>query len=109
MCGTSCPRTWTSTTRVGCRTFPIAVDTGRGWLVHGGDAYFHRCVTERGDASGVPWALRAVERFIAFDYGAGRDNHSMLAELAKRDDVTVFSAQDPVEYMRLRATSDARD
>ena len=27
----------------------IAVDTGRGWLVHAGDAYFHRRVIERGD------------------------------------------------------------
>ena len=31
----------------------IAVDTGHGWLVHAGDAYFHRSVTERGDTSGM--------------------------------------------------------
>lgn len=84
----------------------IAVDTGRGWLVHAGDAYFHRSVTERGDASGTPWALRWVERLIAFDYKGVRTTHAMLAELAKRHDVTVFSAHDPVEYERLRATSD---
>ncbi len=76
----------------------IAVDTGRGWLVHGGDAYFHRSVTERGDVSGMPWALSGVERFIAFDYERVRANHAMLAALAKRDDVTVFSSHDPVEY-----------
>jgi glyoxylase-like metal-dependent hydrolase (beta-lactamase superfamily II) len=79
----------------------IAVDTGRDWLVHAGDAYFHRSVTARGDASGTPWALRCIERFIAIDYPRVRANHAMLAELAKRDDVTVFSAHDPVEFDRL--------
>jgi glyoxylase-like metal-dependent hydrolase (beta-lactamase superfamily II) len=81
----------------------IAVDTGRGWLVHAGDAYFHRSVTERGDASATPWALRWIERFIAVDYRSVRASHARLAELAQRDDVTVFSAHDPVEYDRLRA------
>jgi len=83
----------------------IAVDTGRGWLVHAGDAYFHRSVLERGDASATPWALRWIERFIAADYKRVRANHAILAELARRDDVTVFSAHDPVEYERLRAAS----
>jgi glyoxylase-like metal-dependent hydrolase (beta-lactamase superfamily II) len=79
----------------------IAIDTGRGWLVHAGDAYFHRSVTERGDASGTPWALRCVERLIATDYAAVRANHAKLAALAKHEDVTVFSAHDPVELDRL--------
>jgi glyoxylase-like metal-dependent hydrolase (beta-lactamase superfamily II) len=83
----------------------IAVDTGRGWLVHAGDAYFHRSVLERADASGTPWALRRIERFIAVDYERVRANHAALAALAKHDDVTVFSAHDPVEYERLRAAS----
>jgi glyoxylase-like metal-dependent hydrolase (beta-lactamase superfamily II) len=87
----------------------IAVDTGHGWLVHAGDAYFHRSVTERGNASGTPWALRCVERLIASDYERVRANHAMLAELARRDDVTVFSAHDPVEYERLRAASRGAD
>lgn len=81
----------------------IAVDTGRGWLVHAGDAYFHRSVLERGDASATPWALRWIERFIAADYRRVRANHAQLARLAQLDDVTVFSAHDPVEYERLRA------
>lgn len=83
----------------------VAVDTGRGWLVHAGDAYFHRSVTDRGNASGTPWPLRWIERFIAVDYKSVRSNHAALAELAKRDDVTVFSAHDPIEYERLRAAS----
>jgi glyoxylase-like metal-dependent hydrolase (beta-lactamase superfamily II) len=87
----------------------IAVDTGRGWLVHAGDAYFHRSVLERADASATPWALRWVERFIAVDYERVRANHATLAELAEHEDVTVFSAHDPVELERLRAVSGRRD
>jgi glyoxylase-like metal-dependent hydrolase (beta-lactamase superfamily II) len=83
----------------------VAVDTGRGWLVHAGDAYFHRGVIERGDASSTPWPLRLVERFIAVDYDRVRANHAALAELGQRDGVTVFSAHDPVEFARLRAAS----
>jgi glyoxylase-like metal-dependent hydrolase (beta-lactamase superfamily II) len=83
----------------------IAVDTGRGWLVHAGDAYFHRSERERGDTSGMPWGLRLVERFIALDYKAVRRTHAVLAELARREGVTVFSAHDAVEYERLRAAS----
>ncbi len=86
----------------------IAVDTGHGWLVHGGDAYFHRSVIERGDTSGMPWALRGVERLIAFDYKRVRANHRMLAELAKHPDVMVFSSHDPAEYQRLRTASGGR-
>jgi glyoxylase-like metal-dependent hydrolase (beta-lactamase superfamily II) len=81
----------------------IAVDTGRGWLVHAGDAYFHLSVIERGDTSGMPWALRGVERFIAFDCQRVRANHVLLAELGKQDDMTIFSSHDAVEYDRLRA------
>jgi glyoxylase-like metal-dependent hydrolase (beta-lactamase superfamily II) len=83
----------------------IAVDTGHGWLVHAGDAYFHRSVTNHGDTSGMPWALRGIERFIAFDYKRVRANHAMLAELAKHDDVRIFSSHDPIEYERLRDSS----
>jgi glyoxylase-like metal-dependent hydrolase (beta-lactamase superfamily II) len=80
----------------------IAIDTGQGWLVHAGDAYFHRSVIERGDTSDMPWALRGVERFIAFDYNRVRANHVILAELSRQDDVTLFCAHDAVEYDRLK-------
>jgi hypothetical protein len=60
-------------------------------------------VLECGGTSGMPWALRAVERFIAFDYKRVRANHAILAKLAKHEDVTIFSSHDPVEYERLRA------
>ena len=79
----------------------IAVDTGHGWL-HCGDAYFHRSEAEHGDTSAMPWALPCVERLIAVDYPAVRRNHLRITELARRDDVTVFSSHDPVEFARLQ-------
>ena len=48
----------------------IAVDTGRGWLVHAGDAYFHRSVLECADASATPWALRCDRTSHCPDYRA---------------------------------------
>jgi glyoxylase-like metal-dependent hydrolase (beta-lactamase superfamily II) len=83
----------------------IAVDTGHGWLVHAGDAYFHRSVAANGNAATMPWALRCIERFIAIDYEKVKANHAQLADLAKRDGVTLFCAHDPVEFERLRARS----
>src|SRR5919197_697554 len=76
----------------------IAVDTGSGWLVHAGDAYFHRSESVRGDTAGMPWPLRCVERFIAMDYARVQENHRTLARLAKRDGVRVFGAHDSVEF-----------
>jgi glyoxylase-like metal-dependent hydrolase (beta-lactamase superfamily II) len=84
----------------------VAVDTGHGWLVHAGDAYFHHSVLERGTTSQMPWALRGVERFIAVDYKRVRANHATLARLAKNADVQIFSAHDPSEFDRLRSESE---
>jgi hypothetical protein len=56
----------------------------------------------------MPWALRGIERFIAFDYNSVRANHAIFSELAKHDDVTIFSSHDPVEYERLRAANGER-
>jgi hypothetical protein len=56
---------------------------------------------ERGDASGTPWGLRWIERFISVSYRSVRRNHALLAELSKLEDV----AHDSVEYERLRAAS----
>jgi glyoxylase-like metal-dependent hydrolase (beta-lactamase superfamily II) len=86
----------------------IAVDTGSGWLVHAGDAYFHRSESVRGDTAAMPWPLRCVERFIAMDYARVQENHRTLAELAKRDGVRVFSAHDTVEFEQLRAAAISR-
>jgi hypothetical protein len=46
-----------------------------------------------------------IERFIAVDYRRVRANHARLAALSRHDDVTVFSAHDPVEFERLCAVA----
>jgi len=48
-------------------------------------------------------ALRSIESFVAVDVHRVRANHRLLARLAIRDDVKVFSAHDRVEYDPLRA------
>lgn len=78
----------------------IAVNVGARWLVHGGDAYFHRSILD--DAKGpMPWGLRTFENYIAMDGKKVRENHARLRELSKEKDVTVFSAHDQVEYNAL--------
>lgn len=82
----------------------IAVRAADRWLLHAGDAYFHRVVLESGTPH-VPGGLRFFERQVAIDYARVLDNHRRLAELARAhaDEVTVFSAHDPVELAALRA------
>ena len=74
----------------------VAVDTGEGWLLHGGDAFFHRGVTAPGEGP-VPAVLAGFERLVAVDYPRVRDNHRRLRALAAAhpDDLRVFCAHDP--------------
>jgi hypothetical protein len=57
----------------------------------------------------MPWVLRRIEQFIAFDFKTVRANHAILRELARHQDVTIFSSHDPVEYERLRAASERKN
>lgn len=82
----------------------IAVDRGDRWLLHCGDAYFHR---HRIEGRRAPPALETFERLVAVDYRRVLDNHRRLGELASgHADVSVFSAHDPNELEALR--KDAR-
>lgn len=87
----------------------IAVDTGDGWLLHAGDAYFHEGVVD--DSKERPrLGMVAFEQAVAWDRSRVRKNHERLRELARRhrDDVTVFSAHDPNEFARLRERASLR-
>lgn len=80
----------------------IAVDTGDGWLLHAGDAYFfHGMIDPRAPRS--PRGIAAFEALMQTERRARRHNQGRLRELvaAHGSDVTVFSAHDPVEYRRL--------
>jgi glyoxylase-like metal-dependent hydrolase (beta-lactamase superfamily II) len=73
----------------------VAVDTGDGWVLHVGDAFYHRSQV---DGSGTaPATLRTMERAIAFDRRRVQENHARLAELWAGDepDLVIVNAHDP--------------
>jgi len=78
----------------------VAVDTGRGWLLHAGDQYAHRSRME--DGGRCPPQLGAFEWCIAHDPASVRANQARLRELRRgAGDLTVFSAHDADEFERL--------
>lgn len=83
----------------------IAVNAGERWLVHAGDAYFHRTAMEGGR---VPLGFFLFERATQMDPAARRASVGALRQLRESyDDVTIFSAHDPAEYAAL-ATAEPR-
>lgn len=77
----------------------VAVD--RGYLLHAGDAYFHRSsITE---APAVPLGLRLFERIVRVDARAHEHSVAALRELrAAHADLDIFCAHDPQELARHR-------
>lgn len=69
-----------------------------GWLVHAGDAYFHR--GDMTDPPTTPRVLKVVQKILAQDDGVRRANQDRLRALVQADHpgVRVFSAHDPEEY-----------
>jgi glyoxylase-like metal-dependent hydrolase (beta-lactamase superfamily II) len=82
----------------------VAVDAGDRWILHAGDAFYHRGQID--GTTPVPRLLVASERMIAHDRDLVRANHARLAELwaTAADDLTIVNAHDP-ELLR-RATAD---
>ena len=79
----------------------ILVRSGERWLVHAGDAYFHRGSVQ-GDRA-IPIGLAAFERITQIDPAARRASVAALRQLHERyDDVSVFCAHDPDELAALR-------
>jgi glyoxylase-like metal-dependent hydrolase (beta-lactamase superfamily II) len=79
----------------------IAVEAERGWLLHAGDAYFHRW--EMGpDRRRCPLLLDVFQRVVEVDHGARTRNQERLRHLVRENagEVRVFSAHDPVELER---------
>lgn len=79
----------------------VAVDAGEHWVLHAGDAFFHRNTLDGGS---VPTALRVQEAAIAHDRTRVRDNHARLAELHRRGDpdLAIICAHDPVLFEKMR-------
>lgn len=81
----------------------IAIDTGTGWLLHCGDAYFHRGEVDR-TAPRCPALLRGFQLVVAADDAARRANQARLRELFETPtaEVTMFCAHDTDELEALR-------
>jgi glyoxylase-like metal-dependent hydrolase (beta-lactamase superfamily II) len=73
----------------------VAVGIPDGWLLHCGDAFFHRAVVETPHS--CPPGLRLFEAAVAHDAKARRHNQERLRELARehRDDVRLICSHDP--------------
>lgn len=83
----------------------IAKTPANRWLVHAGDAYFHRGTIDE-TQGGVPIGFSLFERATQMDPAARRASVGALRQLRHSfADVDIFSAHDPVEYDKLRARS----
>jgi glyoxylase-like metal-dependent hydrolase (beta-lactamase superfamily II) len=80
---------------------PAAPDGEDGWLLHAGDAYFHR--DDLAVPPATPRMFRLAQRLLAQDDEVRRANQARLREVAAADHpgLTIFSAHDPVELDRL--------
>ncbi len=80
----------------------IAIHTDQGWLLHAGDAYFFRGEMEK-EYRCTP-GLRAYQKILEVDRRQRLFNQSRLRQLVEThsDEVTVFSAHDPMEYLALK-------
>ena len=81
----------------------VAVDVGGHWLLHCGDAYFHKDEMDHDD----PWCspmLRLHQRLMAVDDVMRRKNQQRLRELSHGvgAGIDVFCAHDPDDLARLR-------
>lgn len=83
----------------------VAVDAGHRWVLHAGDAFYHRGVVD--GRTPVPRALRLQDRLNVFDRKQLQDNHNRLAELyAHADpDLMIVCAHDPEMFARARDTA----
>jgi len=78
----------------------VAVDTGAGWLLHAGDAYFDQGEVHAPRRT-CPPLLRAFQSIIEVDRKARLGNQDRLRALAgSAPEVTIFSAHDERELPR---------
>jgi len=76
----------------------VAVRSGDRWLLHAGDAYFHRDEVRGGTA---PFMLELFQRMVAMDGEQRLANRARLGELMRQGTVEIFSAHDPDEWAGL--------
>jgi len=80
----------------------VIVRAGDRWLVHAGDAYYHRGAIE--DSGRVPAGLATFERLAQFDGARRRASAAALRQLrASYSDLDLFCAHSPAEWEAMRA------
>lgn len=79
----------------------VAVQSARGWMLHAGDAYLHRCTMSDAPRR-IPSGLALYERIMDSDHAARVQNQDRLRALAQRGDVTMFCAHDGAELAALQ-------
>ncbi|MFI9407942.1 MBL fold metallo-hydrolase [Nocardia sp. NPDC052316] len=86
----------------------IAVDAGDRWVLHAGDAFYHRGQLD--DTNSAPKALTAMERMMAFDWPKVQANHQHLSQLwsTAEPDVLLVNAHDPQLFERALRTNPAQ-
>jgi glyoxylase-like metal-dependent hydrolase (beta-lactamase superfamily II) len=86
----------------------VAVRRPDGWLLHCGDAYFHR--GEVGTPSRCPAGLRLYQSVTGVNSKLRLQNLERLQELARQhpDDLTLLCSHDPVVLERAQAASKAK-
>lgn len=84
----------------------VAVDTGSGWLLHAGDAYFFHGEADPDKPHSTP-ALRVFQSLVDTQKQSRIANQRRLRELARErgDQVRLCSAHDPVELREMSRTS----
>ena len=84
----------------------VAIRLGEGWLLHAGDAYFHRHEMDRPTRE-CPPATRGYQRMMAVDHRLHLANQARLREVYDdpRAPLTVFCTHDIVEFEALRGLS----
>ena len=76
----------------------IAVDTGKGWFLHAGDAYFYRGEMRSATRRCTP-GLRGYQTMMEVDRGLRLGNQERLRRLSieRRDELRIVCAHDAVE------------
>jgi glyoxylase-like metal-dependent hydrolase (beta-lactamase superfamily II) len=78
----------------------VIVKNNDRWLVHAGDAYFHRNAVEGN--GGIPFGFSVFERAMQMDSAARRASVAALRQLrASYTDIDLFCAHDAREYAAL--------
>lgn len=81
----------------------VAVNTGAGWLLHCGDAYFFHGEVQTPPHCPPGW--RAFQNAVGFERRKRLHNQERLRELARDhgDEVDLICAHDPLDLSRLQA------